>query len=116
MSTDNPDHRLSEKLKQQLDQTEAELDNATLEALRVSRQQALTAPRHVAWKVPSAAFASLVFGALLVSSVMVSSEAPVPVALFEDMALLSTDESLEMYEDIDLILWLLAEESGSDLG
>ncbi len=39
-----------------------------------------------------------------------------PVALFEDIALLSAEEDLEMYEDIDLILWLMEEESSRDLG
>ena len=116
MSEDEQHHRFTEQLKARLDRTEAALDPATVAALRTARQEALTTPRRLGWKMPSAAFASLIFGAVLINSLMMPSEPPVPMALFEDIALLSAEEELEMYEDIDLILWLLEEEANSDLG
>ncbi len=57
MNEDEQNTRFAAQLKSRLDQTERALDVATVEALRVARQQALTAPRHLGWKLPSAAFA-----------------------------------------------------------
>ncbi len=116
MSRDDQDQMFVAQAKTCLDKTEAALDEITQGKLRTARQTALAEQQRFGWKIPVAAFASLFFMALLVNSLMVSNEPPISVELFEDIALLSAEEELEMYEDMDLILWLLEEEGSDGLG
>ncbi|VAW87538.1 hypothetical protein MNBD_GAMMA18-1209 [hydrothermal vent metagenome] len=116
MSRDDPQQAFIEQAKTRLDKTEAALDEITQEKLQTARRTALARQHRFGWKMPVAAFASLFFMALLVNSLMVSNELPISVDLFEDIALLSAQEELEMYEDMDLILWLLEEEGSDGLG
>lgn len=116
MNKDDRGHCFVEQAKTRLDQTESQLDTETLGKLRDARCEALATKTKISWKMPTTAFASLVFCALLVNSLMIPDEPSVPVELFEDVALLSSQDELEMYEDMDLILWLLEEEASHDLG
>ncbi len=116
MSRDDQQQAFIEQAKSRLDKTEAALDEITQEKLRMARRTALTRQQRFGWKMPVTAFASLFFIALLVNSLMVSNTPPLSMDLFEDIALLSAQEELEMYEDMGLILWLLEEEGDDGLG
>lgn len=116
MKRDDPNHEFVEQAKNRLDRSETELDPVTLGRIRAVRREALTAKNRPFWQMPVTAFASLALCVLLVNGLMPPNELPASVDLFEDVALLSAQEELEMYEELDLILWLLEEEAENGLG
>ena len=117
MNKDEQNAEFARQLKAQLDQSGQQLDHVTLGRLRAARREALQSKRRTAWRQPAAAFATLVLCAVLVTGLMrPAEEVPDSVEMLEDITLLMAQEELEMYEDMDLILWLLEQEDGADFG
>ena len=117
MNRNEQENKFIHQTKARLDQSEQQLDHVTLGRLRAARREALQSKRRPAWQLPAAAFATLVLCAVLVTGLMrPAEEVPGSVEMLEDIALLTAQEELEMYEDMDLILWLLEQEDGADLG
>jgi hypothetical protein len=109
VSHDNKDDELLASIRQQLH--EQELDADTRQALSRIRQQALkqqhkpALPRSWAWGGGLAMAAGV--GALSLS-LWTSSPQPVDnsAQLFADLELLSSDEDMQLYEDLDFLVWL----------
>ena len=104
--------RLTEKIRDQLDQSVEHLDGATLSRLTQARNQALDSARrsrHSAWW----SVGGLATAAALVLAIAVTLRTPEtvdtpPVTGFEDLELLAT-EDLDLVEDLDFYLWLEVE-------
>ncbi len=117
MNSDQQDKQFIQQAKARLDQAEQQLEPTIKAQLRDARQQALATKQRPTWLMPATAFASITFCALLINGFLPGNKAlPPSVDLFEDIALLSAPEALEMYEDLELILWLLEEEAENELG
>jgi len=117
MNRDDQKSQFIQQAKARLDQSEKQVDSITQSRLRDARREALMVKRRAVWQLPATAFASFVLCAVLIAGLISpADELPLTVDLFEDVALLSGQEELEMYEDIDLILWMLDEEAENGLG
>jgi hypothetical protein len=107
------------KLQQQLRDSEQSLDGETLSRLRQIRAQAVeqagrrTYPYHRYW-LPAAAVAAAASVALVIG--LREPERPggpaspplaaIETEVLEDLALLGSDEPLDLYADLELIEWL----------
>ena len=127
MSREETD-RLEQQIRQALDQQSAALDTATLERLRRSRVRALKQqPRRNAkggWltlNLPRFTLPATVAGAL--ASIMLvgfgllfwlqnSEQGPQPLS--KELESLVTGNSLELYQQLDFLLWLKKERDGAE--
>ncbi len=117
MNRDEQKSKFIQQAKARLDRSEEQIDSTTQGRLCAVRREALMVKRRPVWQLPATAFASFVLCAVLIAGLISPiEELPLTVDLFEDMTLLSAQEELEMYEDIDLILWLLEEDAENGLG
>ena len=124
MSAHDPNPGWLDQARTLLDDSAAGLDAATLSRLNRARQGALaqrrrTAPRR--WMLPAglasaclALFVALAWHALLPSGAL--QELPINSrnVANADMDLVSSDDSLEMYQDLEFYAWLEAQDQ--DLG
>lgn len=111
MNKDDQKPEFIEQVQARLDQSEQQIDPITLGRLRAARREAMAVKRRPIWQWPAATFATLALCAVLVNGLMQApDEMPASVDLFEDVVLLSAQDELEMYEELDLLLWLLEEE------
>ncbi len=116
------DDRLIERIRRRLDESVAELDEATLSRLAQARQRALSAePGHSRrarrwirslavrpasdWLVPAGALASVV-ATVLALALTVSEPENGLARQVEDLDLLSAGEELELYENLEFYQWL----------
>jgi len=116
----NPDDReqaFLERIKEELDKSEASLDAETLRALRLARSKAVEACKTTAlqrpWQFwqPVGAVALAATVAAVVVSLNLSQQVTVePLSTFEDISLLSASEELELYEELEFYQWLEFEE------
>jgi len=117
MNRDEQESQFIQQAKVRLDQSEKQIDAITQARLGAVRREALSAKGRSIWQRPVTAFASLALCALLIGGLILPmDEQPLTMDLFEDVALLSAQEELEMYEDIDLLIWLQDEEIDNGLG
>jgi hypothetical protein len=107
-----------DKVKNSLDQRIDTLDGETLSRLNRARQTALQQqhlPPHAANKwllLPASGIAA----ALLISSIfMFRSEQITDISgnEFDEIEIIASKDSIELYEQLDFYLWLLEEESGA---
>ncbi len=107
-----------DKVKNSLDQRIDTLDGETLSRLNRARQTALQQqhlPPHAVNKwlwLPVSGIAA----ALLVSSIfMFRSEQITDISgnEFDEIEIIASKDSIELYEQLDFYLWLLEEESGA---
>ncbi len=118
MSNSENDKRFAEAIRAQLDDSLNDYDAATLSRLNQARQRALDElPKagRLPWHWPALAFASALALVVLIGfpggQVQVSPEmddvALVDIDLSDDeMALLASDDDLEMLQDLEFYAWL----------
>ncbi len=117
MNRDEQNSQFIQQAKARLDRNEEQIDAITQNRLCAVRREALSAKGRPIWQRPATAFASLALCALLIGGLILPmDEPPLTMDLFEDVALLSAQEELEMYEDIDLLIWLLDKDIDNGLG
>ncbi len=124
-SSGEPEQRLLKAVKDTLDRSEQDLDDATLTRLRAARREALGTlttdrPRRSWWE-PMGGLAVAATLATLTVSLWSLSPGPdgtpgdsVGLPTLEDVALLTDAEELEFYQDLDFYLWLDSDGSGGN--
>ena len=99
-----------DKMKHTLDTAAEEIDDATQTRLRAIRREALAvreAPYRSAWWVNAGGLATVATLTILTVSLWtVTPDEAVFIPPLEDIALLSDQDELEFYEDLDFYLWL----------
>ncbi len=101
----NEQDRLEQKIRQTLDRQQ--LSDDSRNALRKARMTALdsrSGQSVLSWK-PAAAFASLV---LIIAGVLVlgvQNEAEFPQADVEDLAVISSEDEFEFYQELEFYVW-----------
>jgi hypothetical protein len=114
MTTDDNDRQLANRLKQQLDGYEDNVDAITAARLQAARHRALAAvpaPRHrsAAW-LPAGALAA---AAVVVLTVMIwhgDSAVSLPVIAVDDWEILAAGE-LQLIEELEFYDWLAEEDT-----
>jgi hypothetical protein len=108
-----------DQIRNQLDTSARDLDGHTLSRLNRARQQALSqmgrpAPRRWHWLVLASA-ASIALAVALLPQLRQPVLEPVPVAgdSIEDFELLTSEENLALYSDLDFYAWLDTQDLGS---
>lgn len=108
-----------DQIRTQLDESARDLDAQTLSRLNRARQQALaavgrSAPRRWHWLAMATA-AALTVAMLWLPQLRTPTPEPVPVveANAEDFELLTSEESLALYSDLDFYAWLDTQDLGS---
>lgn len=108
--------------KHTLEASVENLDQETIDRLAAIRLQALaSADRNrklswlsASWLKPAGGF---VTAAVLIASVMLwssnSVDGPAPLAVLEDIKLLTDSEELEFYQDLDFYQWLAVNEQAT---
>lgn len=102
--------RLLEQVRHQLDASADQLDAATLSRLRRIRQQAVAVAGRSrwSWQMPALAMGSVAAIAAITLTLMTSSISTQQTSL-EDLALLSSNESFELIDDVEFYQWLAEE-------
>ena len=101
-----------ENARQSLDQSVEDLEPETLDKLNQIRRDAINdtvaKPRRLssAWWVPAGSIAT----AAIVAAVWLNSPEPASHLAVNDMELLTSEDDLEMMEDIEFVAWLMEQE------
>jgi hypothetical protein len=104
--TDDKESRFIAAAKAELDRSAQQLDELTIARLRAARRNALEArPRRLAW-LAAGGLATAALTATLVAFLLFTPAAAPPVAGFEQFDLLSENDSLELYRDLEFYRWL----------
>jgi hypothetical protein len=108
-----------DQIRTQLDASARDLDGHTLSRLNRARQQALSAigrpaPRRWHWLALASAV-SIALAVALLPQLRQPVLEPVPVAgdSIEDFELLTSEENLALYSDLDFYAWLDTQDLGS---
>lgn len=121
MNTLNTDEDLARRAREVFLASVAGLDARVLKGLREARLKAVEAaegphPYHQGWRIPAGAmalvFVGVVGGALWWNGLMGPTAAPEPfnTAGNEDLPIVLTSDSLDMYADLDFYQWLESED------
>ena len=95
-------------VKRELDRSTEALDTLTVARLRRARLRALDAgARPRTWLI-AGGLATATLGAALVAVLVFAPAAAPPLASLEQFDLLSENDSLDLYEDLDFYRWLAA--------
>ncbi len=117
---DNPDDRIATIAKQSFDESVDSLDAATLSRLNRSRQAALAEMRKPSWSwqqwMPASGLAAAVL--LAVFAFRGPAEIDFVGEPATDLEILLSEESIEMFEDLEFYSWLATQEleGNGDLG
>jgi hypothetical protein len=108
-----------DQIRTQLDASARDLDAHTLSRLNRARQQALAqipsrTPRHWHWLALASA-ASIALAVALLPNLRTPQPEALPVvdASVEDFELLTSEENLALYSDMDFYAWLDTQDLGS---
>ena len=110
------DPSLEERVRESLDRSVEDLDEAAVGRLRAARREALdaapTARRPLLarwgwepWLIPTGAAASIAV-TMLAIGLLVHQPGPTPFDEADDLELLTSGEDLELLEDLDFYRWL----------
>lgn len=100
-------------IRHELDRASATLGTAAQARLRAIRRRALDAtPRPRAWLL-AGGLATAALSAVLVAVLLLTPALTPPVADFEQFDLLSENDSLELYGDLEFYRWLAARTDAS---
>ena len=103
--TDDRESRFIAAAKAELERSAQQLDEQASARLRAARWRALEArPRRVAW-LAAGGLATAALTATVVAFLLFTPAAP-PVAGFEQFDLLSENDSLELYRELEFYRWL----------
>lgn len=118
MNTTDRQRAFLERTKKALDQSADRLDEATSHALASARAQALTLAARKqslrarlmpnplrAWMVPAGALTSVALTVIALALLVREPQLTTPLAS-EDLELLSSSESLDLYEELEFYRWL----------
>lgn len=100
-----------QRVKATLDTREAELDAHTLRDLRLARHKALATlqkPRRI-WQPVALAGLAAILVVVVVTLQRPQMPAPGTGAAMENMALLSSGDDFDLYENLDFYQWLAQE-------
>lgn len=104
--TDDKESRFIAAAKAALDHGTQQLDELTIARLRAARHKALAArPRRRAW-LATGGLATATLGAALVAFLLFTPAVAPPVPGLEQLELLSENDSLELYRDLEFYRWL----------
>jgi len=104
--TDDKESRFIAAAKAELERGTQQLDELTIARLRAARRSALAArPRRVVW-LAAGGLATAALTATLVAFLQFTPAAAPPVAGFEQFDLLSENDSLELFRDLEFYRWL----------
>lgn len=104
--TDDKESRFTAAAKAELDQSTQQLDELTLARLRAARLRALEArPRRFAW-LAAGGLATAALTATLVAFLLFAPAVAPPVSGLEQFDLLSENDGLELYRDLEFFRWL----------
>jgi len=104
--TDNKEARFLAAAKAALDQSALQLDELTSARLRAARKRALDIhPRRFGW-LAAGGLATAAVTATLVAVLLIAPPAAPPIAGFEQFDLLSENDSLELYRELEFYRWL----------
>lgn len=103
--TDDKESRFIAATKAELERSAQQLDELTIARLRAARRNALDArPHRVAW-LAAGGLATAALTATVVAFLLFTPAAP-PVAGLEQFDLLSENDGLELYRDLEFYRWL----------
>lgn len=100
------DRALMDGARQVLDQSAAELDEITAQRLRQIRREALAQPARAHWNWGYAGAATAAMAVMAVVLWPGPQQTDTTVASLEDIELLSANEDIEFYEQIEFYQWL----------
>ena len=104
--TDDKESRFIAAAKAELGRSAQQLDELTIARLRAARRNALEArPRRLAW-LAAGGLATAALTATLVAVLLLAPAAAPPVSGLEQFDLLSENDSLELYRDLEFYRWL----------
>jgi hypothetical protein len=104
--TDDKESRFLAAAKAELDRSTQQLDELTLARLRAARLRALTPhPRRRVWLV-AGGLATAALAATLVAFLLFAPAAAPPDTGLEQFDLLSENDGLELYRDLEFYRWL----------
>lgn len=104
--TEDKESRFIAAAKAELDRSARQLDELTVARLRAARRKALEArPRRLAW-LAAGGLATAALTATLVAFLLFTPAAAPPVSGLEQFELLSENDSLELYRDLEFYRWL----------
>ena len=107
MSKDKDDQNFIDVISGDLKQSVDDLDANTLSKLTQLRSHALeskTGIVHQWWFLPTGAMATACLAMLIYAVAIAPDLAPIPTE--DDIDLLSTSDSIELYEDLEFYEWL----------
>lgn len=104
--TDDKEARFIAAAKAALDHSTQQLDELTIARLRAARHKALAArPRRLAW-LAAGGLATAALTATLVAFLLFTPAVSPPVTGLEQFDLLSENDSLDLYRDLEFYRWL----------
>jgi hypothetical protein len=104
--TDDQEARFLAAAKNALDQGTQQLDALTIARLRTARARALAArPRRFVW-LAAGGLATATLAAVLVGFLLFAPTLAPPDTSIEQLDLLSENDSIELYRDLDFYRWL----------
>ena len=105
--TDDKESRFIAAAKAALDRSAQQLDELTIARLRAARSKALEArPRRLAW-LAVGGLATAALTATLVAFLLFAPAVAPPVSGLEQVDLLSDNDGLELYRDLEFYRWLV---------
>jgi hypothetical protein len=119
------DQDMFDAIIKDLDQAESEIDSVTLARLRQIRSQAVdstvnsSASGWINWIMPAMSVSATALIAVLAINIqLMSPEQEDIMAAMNDLEIISAEESLALYQDLEFYEWLSyqAELEGKDLG
>jgi hypothetical protein len=104
--TDDKESRFIAAVKAELDRDTQQLDELTIARLRAARRKALEArPRRLTW-LAVGGLATAALTATLVAFLLFAPAVAPPVPGLEQFDLLSDNDGLELYRDLEFYRWL----------
>lgn len=104
--TDDKESRFIAAMKAELERGTQQLDALTTARLRAARRRAIDArPRRLAWLV-AGGLATAALTATLVAFLVFTPAAAPPISGLEQFDLLSENDGLELYRDLEFYRWL----------
>jgi len=104
--TDNRESRFIAAARAALDHSAQQLDEQTIARLRAARRQALAArPRRTTW-LAAGGLATAALAASVVAFLLFAPAAAPPVTGLDQFDLLSDNDGLELYRDLEFYRWL----------
>jgi len=104
--TDDRESRFIAAAKTELERSTQQLDELTIARLRAARQRAIDArPRRRAW-LAAGGLATAALSAALVAVLLFAPAAPPPATGLEQLELLSENDGIELYRDLEFYRWL----------